>query len=160
MRSVLRNLLYVFVILGFSSLGSGRVEAQGITSAAVQGTITREGGHPIEASVIRLINSTTGARQQTMSRANGRYNLENVPVGGPYTIEVRGIGIVPAPRTTGVTPLQWLVELVPAGEVERMPAGATRAGPRMYSAVCSLTTWECSASARSRSRYGERLLTP
>jgi serine kinase of HPr protein (carbohydrate metabolism regulator) len=42
-------------------------------------------------------------------------------------IEVRGIGIVPAPRASGATPLQWVVELVPAGEVERMPAAESRA---------------------------------
>src|ERR1041384_7062741 len=45
----------------------------------------------------------------------------DAPPGLLGRIEVRGIGIIPAPRTSGATPLQWLVELVPAPEVERLP---------------------------------------
>ncbi|MGE0442690.1 MAG: TonB-dependent receptor [Gemmatimonadales bacterium] len=86
------------VALAFG-LGSARLAAQGVTSAAVQGVITREGGQPVEGANIVVINTTTGARQGVSSRANGRYNLENVPPGGPFTIEVRAIGFEMASKT-------------------------------------------------------------
>lgn len=65
-------------------------------------------------------------------------------------IEVRGIGIVPAPRTAGATPLQWLVELVPAGEVERMPAAETRSFLGHAVPVLRLAAFEASAAVKLR----------
>lgn len=65
-------------------------------------------------------------------------------------IEVRGIGIVPAPRTGGATPLQWLVELVPAGEVERMPAAETRSFLGHAVPVLRLAAFEASTAVKLR----------
>jgi HPr kinase/phosphorylase len=65
-------------------------------------------------------------------------------------IEVRGIGIVPAPRTTGATPLQWLVELVRAGEVERMPAAESRTFLGHAVPVLRLAAFEASAAVKLR----------
>ena len=81
-----------------------RAEAQGTTFAAVQGTITQAGaaGRPIESAAINVVNGSNGQRYSATARSNGRYNVENVAVGGPYTIEVRAIGYQ-AVRQTGVT---------------------------------------------------------
>jgi len=65
-------------------------------------------------------------------------------------IEVRGIGIVPAPRTAGATPLQWLVELVPAGEVERMPAAESRSFLGHAVPVLRLAAFEASTAVKLR----------
>ncbi|MFN0178467.1 MAG: TonB-dependent receptor domain-containing protein [Gemmatimonadales bacterium] len=88
--------------MAFSVLAPNGAPAQGVTSAAVQGIVTREGGTPVEAAIVWLTNSATGVRQTTSTRTNGRYNLENVPPGGPYTIEVRAIGFERATKS-GVT---------------------------------------------------------
>ena len=65
-------------------------------------------------------------------------------------IEVRGIGIVPAPRSAGATPLQWLVELVPAGEVERMPAAETRSFLGHAVPILRLAAFEASTAVKLR----------
>jgi HPr kinase/phosphorylase len=65
-------------------------------------------------------------------------------------IEVRGIGIVPAPRTTGATPLQWFVELVPSGEVERMPAAESRTFLGHAVPVLRLAPFEASTAVKLR----------
>lgn len=75
------------------------MEAQGVTSAAVQGVITREGGAVVEGANIILTNTTNGITQRTSSRSNGRFLIENVEPGGPYLIEVRAIGFEPASRS-------------------------------------------------------------
>ena len=99
MRSAYRRVTYLVVSCSLSVAVVSPALAQGITSAAVQGIVTREGGHPIESALVRVINLANGARQQTMTRSNGRYNLENVTVGGPYTIEVRAIGFEKASKS-------------------------------------------------------------
>jgi len=80
--------------------GAPAVFAQGVTSAAVQGTVSRSGpAGPVEGAVVTVTNTQTGIRLQTSTRANGRYNLETVAPGGPYTIEARAIGFEASSRT-------------------------------------------------------------
>jgi serine kinase of HPr protein (carbohydrate metabolism regulator) len=73
-----------------------------------------------------------------------------MPPGLLGRIEVRGVGIVPAPRTAGATPLQWLVELVPPGEVERMPAAESRAFLGHAVPVLRLAAFEASTAVKLR----------
>ena len=80
--------------------GGGQVlHAQGVTSAAVQGRVSSETRGTVENAVVALLNTSTGARQQTSTNGAGRYNFENVPPGGPYTIEIRAIGFQSATKT-------------------------------------------------------------
>jgi serine kinase of HPr protein (carbohydrate metabolism regulator) len=74
----------------------------------------------------------------------------DAPVGLLGKIEVRGIGIVPAPRTTGATPLQWLIELVPPGDVERLPAAESRSFLGHTVPVLRLAAFEASTAVKLR----------
>jgi carboxypeptidase family protein/TonB-dependent receptor-like protein len=68
-----------------------RATAQGVTSAAVAGRVTDEAGAPA-AALITLTNGSTGQRYERRSTDDGRYNFENVTVGGPYTVRTRALG--------------------------------------------------------------------
>jgi hypothetical protein len=91
-------------LLGLSALVlfAGSLNAQGVTSAAIVGKVTQTGGAPVDGAVVTVLNTSTGGRWQAVTRASGRYFLENVATGGPFTIEARGIGFQPA-RKTGIT---------------------------------------------------------
>ncbi|HSE27665.1 MAG TPA: carboxypeptidase-like regulatory domain-containing protein, partial [Gemmatimonadales bacterium] len=82
MNSWLVRLARTTLPLVLLALGAGGLAAQGVTSAAIQGVITQQGGVPIEGAVIEVLNTSTGARLQAVTRANGRYFLENVTPGG------------------------------------------------------------------------------
>jgi len=98
--SVLGRLVGAGAVVAAFALGtSGSAAAQGVTTAAVRGTITREGGLPIDNAVITLINTPKGTRQRVTSSSGGRYSFENVESGGPYTIEIRAIGFEPTTKT-------------------------------------------------------------
>jgi outer membrane receptor for ferrienterochelin and colicin len=84
----------VFAVLSASSLG-----AQGVTTASVRGRVADQAGAPVEGASVLLTNTSTGQRYQTTSRARGLYSVENVAVGGPYTIDARRIGHRPVTRT-------------------------------------------------------------
>src|SRR5437879_2201389 len=66
--------------------------AQGVTSAAVAGRVTDETGAPVPSAVLTLVNGSTGQRYSRRSADDGRYNFENVAVGGPYTLQTRALG--------------------------------------------------------------------
>jgi carboxypeptidase family protein len=74
------------------------LQAQGITTAAVQGAVTREDGSPIAEAQVEVTNSSTGERWELQTGARGRYYLESATIGGPYRIAVHAVGFEPASR--------------------------------------------------------------
>jgi hypothetical protein len=79
--------------------------AQGVTTAAIRGRLLDDAGSPVVGATVILMNASTGQRVQGVSRAGGLYSLENVPVGGPYTLEARYIGYQAARRSSIVLSL-------------------------------------------------------
>ncbi len=77
---------------------AGPLSAQGVTGAAIQGSVTTAGGAPVENAVVTVTSGASGQRYQATTRANGRYNVENIAVGGEFSVEARGIGYEPAVR--------------------------------------------------------------
>ena len=71
------------------------VFAQGVTTGAVSGTITNNQGQTVESAQIEIVNRATGSRSGTISRSDGRYYVQGLEVGGPYTVTVRRIGFSP-----------------------------------------------------------------
>ena len=98
MQSWFRRVATVAVVGVLFALGAGTLSAQGVTTAAVSGTVKQESGAAVEGAIVTITNRATGAKLQATSQANGRFYLENVPVGGPYTIEARAIGFEAARR--------------------------------------------------------------
>ncbi|MFX1703379.1 carboxypeptidase regulatory-like domain-containing protein [Chitinophaga sp. CC14] len=61
------------------------------TTADIAGTILSKEG-PVPGASITAIHVPTGTKYNTVSRKDGRYNLPNLRVGGPYTLSVSYIG--------------------------------------------------------------------
>ncbi len=72
--------------------------AQGITTAAISGTITRPDGSPAAEAAVTVTHEGNGRRWEIVTGSSGRFLLEGVAVGGPYRIEARAIGFAPAAR--------------------------------------------------------------
>ncbi len=98
MQSWFRRVATVAAVGVLFALGAGTLSAQGVTTAAVSGTVKQESGAAVEGAIVTVTNRSTGAKLQATSQANGRFFIENVPVGGPYTIEARAIGFEAARR--------------------------------------------------------------
>lgn len=62
------------------------------TTSEIQGTITDEINTPLAGATIVAIHLPTGTKYSTTSRKEGRYNLANLKVGGPYTITISFVG--------------------------------------------------------------------
>ena len=77
---------------------AAELTAQGATGAAVQGTVAGASGTPVADATVLITNIATGERWQTLTRANGRFFLGHLSIGGPYRFEVRAIGFAPAER--------------------------------------------------------------
>ncbi len=101
MQLWVRRVVALVSLFVLATVVAGTAAAQGVTSASITGKVAQEGGQPLEGATIVVTNTTTGQKFQVVSRAGGRFGIENLPPGGPYTVEVRAIGYQ-AGRRTGV----------------------------------------------------------
>ncbi len=88
MKSVLKQALSVLLVILISVI---KVNAQE-TTAEIQGLIT-VGNAGVAGANITAIHQPTGTKYVTTSRTDGRYNLTNLKIGGPYLLQVSYIGM-------------------------------------------------------------------
>lgn len=81
--------LLVFIMLGgIVTVGY----TQGVTTAAINGKITDSTGEGLPGATIIAEHQPTGTQYGTSSRSDGRYNLPNMRIGGPYKLTVSFVG--------------------------------------------------------------------
>jgi hypothetical protein len=66
--------------------------SQGLTTAAMNGTVTDSKGQPLPGANIMVVHTPSGTVFGTTSRIDGRYNIPGMRVGGPYTATVSYVG--------------------------------------------------------------------
>ena len=72
--------------------------AQGIAGAAVDGLVSTDTGGAVASATVRVTNRATGWSITLATNAAGRFNVENVPAGGPYRVVASAQGFAPAVR--------------------------------------------------------------
>jgi hypothetical protein len=85
--------------------------AQGLTTGAVQGTITDGAGHPLASATIEVVDKTTGYVARATSRENGVYFAPGLNVGASYSVSVRHIGYTAQTRDNVVVELSFSTRL-------------------------------------------------
>jgi len=96
MKCCTRPMVRAVLSLAFLVGGAGAVQAQGVTTAALQGTVTTDGtGAAVEGARVELKSLQTGQTFTTNTRSNGRYSFENVTPGSGYQLTIRAIGFLP-----------------------------------------------------------------
>ncbi|MBC6988274.1 carboxypeptidase regulatory-like domain-containing protein [Hymenobacter sp. BT491] len=84
----LRNLL--LLLLTVLSVQQGW--AQGTTTSTMNGVITDQSGAGLPGATVIAIHTPTNTQYVAPTNSEGRYNIQNMRVGGPYTVRVTFIG--------------------------------------------------------------------
>ncbi|NWF88132.1 MAG: carboxypeptidase regulatory-like domain-containing protein, partial [Ignavibacteriaceae bacterium] len=66
--------------------------SQGVTTSAINGLIVDDQNNPLPAANVIAVHEPSGTTYGAASRANGRYTIPGMRVGGPYTISVSYVG--------------------------------------------------------------------
>jgi len=90
---IIRSRLAVAAMLGV--LAASSLGAQGVTTAAIAGTVTGEGGVGVAGATISATHRPSGTSYATTVRTDGRFSIAGMRVGGPYLITARAIGFEP-----------------------------------------------------------------
>jgi outer membrane receptor for ferrienterochelin and colicin len=88
---MMQRLLIVFTCFLFAFTYNNRLFSQETTSE-IQGNIAEQNGNLLAGATITALHQPTGTKYVTTSRKDGRYNLPNLRVGGPYKITISFVG--------------------------------------------------------------------
>src|SRR5262245_32201758 len=66
--------------------------AQGVTTGAVAGVVTDDQQRPVAGASVIAIHEPSGSTYETTTRADGRFSIPGMRVGGPYTVTVAFTG--------------------------------------------------------------------
>lgn len=84
--------LLSFLVLAIVMFSYQSILAQGVTTAAISGTVVDQDGNPLPGANIIVVHEPSGTQYGTSSRENGRYNIIGLRVGGPYKVTVSFVG--------------------------------------------------------------------
>lgn len=84
----LRTALLLSILFLFSLV---KVFAQE-TTAEIQGVVNDDKGAGLQGATVVAVHQPTGTTYSTTTRKDGRYNLPNLRIGGPYLITVTFVG--------------------------------------------------------------------
>lgn len=76
----------------------GELLGQGVTTAAVRGTVVDQNGAPIVGATVTMVNAASGLRFAGQTVEGGRFFIANV-IAGAYSVEARAIGYRPSRRS-------------------------------------------------------------
>ncbi|HEX9656719.1 MAG TPA: carboxypeptidase regulatory-like domain-containing protein [Bacteroidota bacterium] len=80
------------LLLCLMMVTSGTVFSQGVTTASLNGLVTSSDGQPLVGTNVIAVHTSSGTRYGGSTRITGQYNLQNMRVGGPYTVTATILG--------------------------------------------------------------------
>jgi hypothetical protein len=94
MKTLSRTLtsLLLLILVAVLALPT-RLGAQGITSSSLSGTVTDASGNPVVGASITAVDTSSGTRYESVTRAGGRWDISSVRTGGPYRVTATANGV-------------------------------------------------------------------
>src|SRR5438270_2854539 len=86
---IMRLTLLLFSLMMLLTVGQAFAQE---TTSEIQGVVQGENGQALQGATVTALHQPTGTRYTTTTRNDGRYNLANLRVGGPYLVTVSFVG--------------------------------------------------------------------
>ena len=91
MKRITSLLLFVMSFFALTNIAF----AQGVTTASLSGMIKDDKGEGLPGAVIVAVHTPSGSKYATATQPDGRYALQGLRVGGPYTIKISFVSFKP-----------------------------------------------------------------
>ena len=82
-------LLMHFIFIAF---GINMIMSQGVTTSSMRGIVVDEGGQAVPMANVLVVHIPSGTEYGTTTLDDGRFNVRNMRVGGPYRVAVTFVG--------------------------------------------------------------------
>lgn len=122
---------------------AGQVFAQ-VTTSNITGLARGSNGDVLVGATVSATHEPTGTNYRTTSRAGGRFDIQNIAPGGPYTIKVSYVGFDELTQNDIYIPLGETFDLqaellVSARQLTEVVVSGTRAGTLKTGAATSFS---------------------
>ena len=74
------------VLLGVTSFAQ-------VTTSSLNGRVTDENQQPLAGAAIIAVHTPSGTQYATVANEQGRFNINGMRAGGPYTVEISFLGM-------------------------------------------------------------------
>src|SRR5262245_32623114 len=88
MKFVSKATLLLSLVLCAALSIAAPASAQTVTTGALSGTVVDPQGGALPGASVVATHVPTGTKYEGVTMADGKFNLQNVQVGGPYVVEV------------------------------------------------------------------------
>src|SRR5438093_1370204 len=92
MKTFVRLLRTCVLFATVTVAGPAALDAQGVTTAAIAGVVTDSAGAPLEGARVVALHGPSGTAYAAVTRADGRFTIPGMRVGGPYRVRVALVG--------------------------------------------------------------------
>src|SRR5437667_5524595 len=92
MKTFVRSLRPCVLVATLAFAGTTALGAQGVTTAAIAGVVTDSSGAPLEGARVVEVHGPSGTAYAAVTRADGRFTISGMRVGGPYRVSVALVG--------------------------------------------------------------------
>src|SRR5437667_2255241 len=92
MKTFVRSLRPCVLVATLAFAGTTALGAQGVTTAAIAGVVTDSSGSPLEGARVVEVHGPSGTAYAAVTRADGRFTIPGMRVGGPYRVSVALVG--------------------------------------------------------------------
>ncbi len=90
MKTFLRSFAFIVAFVGLALTASAQV-----TTASITGLVTDQQKQTLPGATIKATHLPSGTVYVVTTQANGRFTINGMRIGGPYTVEVSYVGFVP-----------------------------------------------------------------
>ncbi len=122
----LSRMLYLAVCATLAGVLSA--SAQTVTTGSIAGTVTDPQGGVLPSAIVVAVHVPTGTSYETVAKADGRFVILDVRVGGPYTVTVKMAGFKDAEHRDLTVTLGQQLELSFKLEVQAVSETVTVTG--------------------------------
>ena len=92
----MKRFFVVSLLAASIAAAAGSLTAQGVTTGSIAGRVTaQQSGEGMAGARVRALHLPSGTAYQAITRADGRYTIPGMRVGGPYTVTATMIGFAP-----------------------------------------------------------------
>src|SRR2546421_67032 len=92
MKTFVRLLRTCVLFATVTVAGPAALDAQGVTTAAIAGVVTDSSGAPLEGARVVALHGPSGTAYAAVTRADGRFTIAGMRVGGQYRGRVALVG--------------------------------------------------------------------
>jgi len=138
-----------FTLLLFA-LASGQFVTAQVTTSSMSGVVKAGDAEPLVGATVSATHLPTGTVYRALSRTGGRYDIQNMNPGGPYTVTITYVGYGQSQNTNINLNL---------GEEYRLDANLTATGNELESVVVTANTNRALKSGASTNISNRQITT-